>query len=63
VGHAAVVARGWGIPAVVGAHGVTWHPDRLIADGRELHAGDVITIDSTTEQVWVARGRSARLRG
>lgn len=53
VSHAAVVARGWGIPAVVGAQGITWCPDKLIAANHEIREGDIITIDGTTGQVWV----------
>ena len=39
--HAAVVARGWGIPAVVGAAG-----------SQALKAGDTITIDGSTGEVF-----------
>ncbi|MEA2621629.1 MAG: pyruvate, orthophosphate dikinase [Chloroflexota bacterium] len=51
--HAAVVARGWGIPAVVGATEIE------VADGvvrfphRTLHAGDLITIDGDTGAVYL----------
>ena len=51
VSHAAVVARGWGTPAVVGA-------DAVRIDGREFRAGstvvrqgDVISLDGTTGEV------------
>ena len=53
VSHAAVVARGWGIPAVVGAKGITWSSDKLITADKEIREGDIITIDGTTGQVWV----------
>ncbi len=53
VSHAAVVARGWGIPAVVGAHNITWYTDRLVVSGREIREGDVITIDGSTGQIWL----------
>jgi pyruvate,orthophosphate dikinase len=43
VSHAAVVARGWGIPAVVGAGTLPFA------------AGDEITIDGTTGDVWLGR--------
>jgi pyruvate,orthophosphate dikinase len=43
VSHAAVVARGWGIPAVVGAGPLSFA------------AGDDITIDGTTGEVWLGR--------
>jgi len=51
VSHAAVVARGWGTPAVVGA-------DAVRIDGREFRVGstvvrqgDVISLDGTTGEV------------
>ncbi len=51
--HAAVVARGWGIPAVVGADGVVVHDGVvLLAGGRALKAGDVITIDGSSGEVF-----------
>jgi pyruvate,orthophosphate dikinase len=53
VSHAAVVARGWGIPAVVGAHDLTWSSEGLSAAGHEVRAGEVITIDGGTGQVWI----------
>jgi len=43
--HAAVVARGWGIPAIVGAAGIEVHAGRVVIGGRTLRNGDVITID------------------
>ena len=53
VSHAAVVARGWGKPAVVGADGVH-------VDGRSFHVGtttvqegDLISIDGTTGAVYL----------
>jgi pyruvate,orthophosphate dikinase len=50
--HAAVVARGWGIPAVVGASSVRHFEDRVEFDGRVLRAGDEISIDGTTGEVF-----------
>ena len=50
--HAAVVARGWGIPAVVGASSVQVG-DRWVAIGdRRFRAGDVITIDGGSGEVF-----------
>jgi pyruvate,orthophosphate dikinase len=55
VSHAAVVARGWGLPAVVGV-------DTLIigasgartADGRyTITPGDLVTLDGTTGEIWL----------
>ena len=53
VSHAAVVARGWGIPAVVGTGGLRL-TDRsaVFPDGTELAAGERITIDGTTGRIW-----------
>ncbi|MBD0860352.1 pyruvate, phosphate dikinase [Gordonia sp. zg691] len=54
VSHAAVVARGWGIPAVVGADCLTISGDQVSAEGGQtVSAGDVITIDGTTGCVWI----------
>jgi pyruvate,orthophosphate dikinase len=50
--HAAVVARGWGIPAVVGAAGIEVADRRVEVGDRILNAGDVITIDGTTGEVF-----------
>jgi pyruvate,orthophosphate dikinase len=53
--HAAVVARGWGIPAVVGAAGIYVHDDRVVVGERVLLAGDVITIDGSSGEVFEGR--------
>jgi pyruvate,orthophosphate dikinase len=50
--HAAVVARGWGIPAVVGASTVTVHDGRITIGERPLAAGEVITIDGGSGEVF-----------
>ncbi|MDA3644185.1 pyruvate, phosphate dikinase [Saccharopolyspora indica] len=57
VSHAAVVARGWGIPAVVGAEALRFDGASVWvgADGPVIHAGDEITIDGTTGAVWSGR--------
>ncbi len=51
--HAALVARGMGRPAVVGAQGMTVDLDArtISADGTTLHEGDVIAIDGGTGTV------------
>ncbi|RRH77381.1 putative PEP-binding protein [Falsigemmobacter faecalis] len=49
--HAAVIARGLGLPCVVGASGLQLdaRDKRLIAPGgRILHEGDLVTLDGTT---------------
>ena len=52
VSHAAVVARGWGTPAVVGAEAVQ---DRAASSSRVgdivVNEGDVISLDGTTGEV------------
>jgi pyruvate,orthophosphate dikinase len=50
--HAAVVARGWGIPAVVGATDIAPTDDQLTIAGRRFEAGAVITIDGSTGYVY-----------
>ena len=51
--HAALVARGMGRPAVVGAQGMTVDLDAgtISANGTTLHEGDVIAIDGGTGTV------------
>ncbi len=50
--HAAVVARGWGIPAVVGASAVVVGAGDVAIGPRTLPAGAVITIDGSTGEVF-----------
>jgi pyruvate,orthophosphate dikinase len=52
VSHAAVVARGWGIPAVVGAAGVTVEGETVDIGAERFGRGDVLTIDGTTGDVF-----------
>ena len=53
--HAALVARGMGRPAVVGAQALTIDPEQrtISVDGTVLHEGDVIVIDGTSGIVTV----------
>jgi pyruvate, orthophosphate dikinase len=51
VSHAAVVARGWGIPAVVGADAVRIDGKSFTAGGVTVKEGDVISLDGTTGRV------------
>jgi pyruvate,orthophosphate dikinase len=51
VSHAAVVARGWGKPAVVGAEAVRISGKSFTAGGVTINEGDTISIDGTTGRV------------
>jgi pyruvate,orthophosphate dikinase len=50
--HAAVVARGWGIPAVVGAEAVKVGDLEVDVAGHILKVGDIITIDGGTGEIF-----------
>ena len=50
--HAAVVARGWGIPAVVGAAAVVLGEGSVTIGDRTLAHGETITIDGSTGEVF-----------
>ena len=49
--HAAVVARGWGIPAVVGAEQVVIAADRFTVGDVTVLEGEVISLDGATGEV------------
>jgi pyruvate,orthophosphate dikinase len=51
VSHAAVVARGWGKPAVVGAESIRISGTSFTVAGTTVSEGDVISIDGTTGEV------------
>ena len=52
VSHAAVVARGWGTPAVVGAEAVKIDGEQFtVGDVTVVNEGDVISLDGTTGEV------------
>jgi pyruvate,orthophosphate dikinase len=51
VSHAAVVARGWGKPAVVGAEQVKISGKRFSVGAITVDEGDVISLDGSTGQV------------
>ncbi len=53
VSHAAVVARGWGTPAVVGAEAIKIHGKQFTVGDVVVNEGDVISVDGTTGQVMV----------
>jgi len=50
--HAAIVARGWGTPAVVGAADLHIAHDSITIGGTHMLAGDPITIDGTTGAIY-----------
>ncbi|MGI9032343.1 MAG: pyruvate, phosphate dikinase [Acidimicrobiales bacterium] len=51
VSHAAVVARGWGKPAVVGAESVVISGSHFSAGGTSVAQGDTISVDGSTGRV------------
>ncbi|HUR77288.1 MAG TPA: pyruvate, phosphate dikinase [Acidimicrobiales bacterium] len=51
VSHAAVVARGWGKPAVVGAEALKIGAKSFTVSGVTVHEGDVISIDGADGRV------------
>jgi len=51
--HAAVVARGWGIPAVVGAEAVTVDGRTVSIGDHTFESGDLLTIDGASGEVFV----------
>jgi len=51
VSHAAVVARGWGTPAVVGADAVRIDGRQFSVGSTVVRQGDVISLDGTTGEV------------
>src|SRR5205814_334063 len=51
--HAAVVARGWGIPAIVGAGSIDVRDGEVVVGDRILREGAALTIDGSTGEVFV----------
>ncbi len=53
--HAAVVARGMGRPCVCGASGISvdYNAQILAAGGKEVRAGDIITLDGSTGEIFI----------
>lgn len=47
VSHAALVARSWGLPAVVGATGLEVDANGIVVGGRRIDAGEIVTVDGT----------------
>ena len=59
--HAAVVARGWGIPAVVGVGDMVVHEDGVTINGRRLRVGEFVSLDGASGRVF-AGGRETASR-
>ena len=55
VSHAAVVARGWGTPAVVGAESVKISGRSFTSNGVTVNEGDWISIDGSSGEVVLGR--------
>ncbi|MBN1888184.1 MAG: pyruvate, phosphate dikinase, partial [Thermoflexales bacterium] len=55
--HAAVVARGLGLPCVAGCEAIRVDAEKkvLVADGKTIKAGDFISIDGTTGEVFAGQ--------
>ena len=55
--HAAVVARQFGIPCVVGASAIKIDLERrlMAVDGKSVHEGDWISVDGTTGDVFIGK--------
>jgi pyruvate,orthophosphate dikinase len=56
--HAAMIARGLGLPCVVGASGLrlsTRHKTLVTPLGRVFHEGDIVTLDGTTGHLLAGR--------
>jgi pyruvate,orthophosphate dikinase len=51
VSHAAVVARGWGIPAVVGVEAMIFDGGEVTIGSVVVREGDVLSIDGTTGEI------------
>jgi pyruvate,orthophosphate dikinase len=51
VSHAAVVARGWGKPAVVGAESIRIDDTSFSVNGAVVNRGDVISLDGSTGEI------------
>ena len=53
--HAAVVARGMGLPCVAGAKAVSISGKSLTINGKKMKQGDDLTIDGTTGEVFAGK--------
>jgi len=60
VSHAAVVARSWGLPAVVGATDITVCSDGIAVGGEMVAVGTLVTVDGSTGEVMVGAAGTER---
>jgi pyruvate,orthophosphate dikinase len=58
--HAAVIARGWGIPAVVGIPGLVIDGSGIELAGRRIGVGQPLSIDGSTGRVYAGEVRVDR---
>jgi pyruvate,orthophosphate dikinase len=65
VSHAAVVARGWGLPAVVGVESlvIDGTSARTVDGVHRISPGDTVTLDGTTGEVWLGGDPGSRDAG
>ena len=49
--HAAVVARGWGKPAVCGAENIEIETDHILINGERIDVGETLSIDGASGEV------------
>ncbi len=61
VSHAAVVARAWGVPAVVGVADIKLLADGVQVANQTLRSGTIVTIDGDTGQVLLGDHRAATM--
>ncbi|MFV2039318.1 MAG: PEP/pyruvate-binding domain-containing protein, partial [Acidimicrobiales bacterium] len=59
VSHAAVVARSWGLPAVVGVENMELEAGAISAAGHRVEVGDLLTVDGTSGLVLLGAHGSA----
>jgi pyruvate,orthophosphate dikinase len=50
--HAAVIARGWGTPAVVGVDGLSIDDHGIVLAGQRFESGEQLSLDGTTGAVY-----------
>jgi pyruvate,orthophosphate dikinase len=59
--HAAVIARAWGKPTVVGVAGMTHAADAILLSGIEIKKGELLTIDGGSGAVYAGTVAASRV--